>query len=315
MFQTSSSQGASVANSPAKIQRESQHRRAFTLIELLVVISIIALLAAILFPVFSRARDNARRSSCQSNLKQIGLGLLQYTQDYDETMTRSHYVSFGGGGSNWYEGSLHPDTTSVDASGNQKRKYHWMDAVYPYVKNLQIFVCPSATPKSIVPGSVNTGYDSVNRFRRYGGATPTSPGGKVYGSYGINAMYYGTQGNYTDRVHAPVGSKLSTIVKPAETVLVTEGNGGPFFGLGQPDNGVMVTTTSLTPRIFRPQNGFDEQGFASSIVERHFEFTNILYCDGHVKSRKVDEFLATRNITWRPFQTHPVHFSLTVEDD
>lgn len=60
--------------------------RAFTLIELLVVIAIITLLAAILFPVFARARENARRSSCQSNLKQIGIGIAQYTQDYDEKM-------------------------------------------------------------------------------------------------------------------------------------------------------------------------------------------------------------------------------------
>ncbi len=65
----------------------SAHRRTkwgFTLIELLVVIAIIAILAAILFPVFARARENARRASCQSNLKQIGLGIFQYAQDYDE---------------------------------------------------------------------------------------------------------------------------------------------------------------------------------------------------------------------------------------
>jgi prepilin-type N-terminal cleavage/methylation domain-containing protein len=60
-------------------------RKGFTLIELLIVIEIIAILAAVLFPVFGRARENARRSSCQSNLKQIGMGLLQYTQDYDES--------------------------------------------------------------------------------------------------------------------------------------------------------------------------------------------------------------------------------------
>ena len=64
-------------------------RQAFTLIELLVVIAIIAILAAILFPVFARARENARRSSCQSNLKQIGLGMIQYAQDYDEKITPS----------------------------------------------------------------------------------------------------------------------------------------------------------------------------------------------------------------------------------
>lgn len=82
----------------------------FTLIELLVVIAIIAILAAILFPVFARARENARRSSCQSNLKQIGLGILQYTQDYDEYLPN---------GANWAE------------------------QTFPYVKSTQIYKCPS----------------------------------------------------------------------------------------------------------------------------------------------------------------------------
>src|SRR5262245_54771867 len=75
-------------------------QRAFTLIELLVVIAIIALLAAILFPVFSRARDNARRASCQSNLKQIGIGMMQYAQDYDDRLPlpRYHPQTYG----SWY---------------------------------------------------------------------------------------------------------------------------------------------------------------------------------------------------------------------
>src|SRR5215217_2450512 len=68
------------------LERRSRPSKGFTLIELLVVIAIIALLAAILFPVFGRARENARRSSCQSNLKQMGLAIMQYTQDYDEIM-------------------------------------------------------------------------------------------------------------------------------------------------------------------------------------------------------------------------------------
>ncbi len=97
------------------------HKRAFTLIELLVVIAIIAILAAILFPVFSRARENARRSSCQSNLKQFGLSFMQYTQDYDETFPYSlNYV-----------GANHPANTS------------WMRQIDPYLKNTQIMQCPS----------------------------------------------------------------------------------------------------------------------------------------------------------------------------
>jgi prepilin-type N-terminal cleavage/methylation domain-containing protein/prepilin-type processing-associated H-X9-DG protein len=90
-------------------------RHGFTLIELLVVISIIALLAAILFPVFARARENARRASCQSNLKQIGLAITQYTQDYDEKIL------------NFYSAGL------------------WMNDIQPYAKSLQIIHCPSDT--------------------------------------------------------------------------------------------------------------------------------------------------------------------------
>ena len=95
-------------------------RSAFTLIELLVVIAIIAILAAILFPVFARARENARRSSCQSNLKQIGLGVIQYTQDYDEKMVLR---------------TANSGTTFLS----------WRALIQPYIKSTQVFACPSNT--------------------------------------------------------------------------------------------------------------------------------------------------------------------------
>ena len=112
-------------------------RRAFTLVELLVVIAIIAILAAILFPVFARARENARRSSCQSNLKQIGLGAMQYTQDNDEMTVRS------------WSG---PDNGPSDA-----QRYKWMDAIQPYLKSEQIFSCPSDSVNK--PCRVRSGTD------------------------------------------------------------------------------------------------------------------------------------------------------------
>ena len=99
----------------------AQRRPGFTLIELLVVIAIIAILAAILFPVFARAREKARQTSCLSNVKQLGLGLMMYAQDYDET----------------YLGSTYWQSKNCD-SGT-----FWGNCLTPYVKNQQIFICPS----------------------------------------------------------------------------------------------------------------------------------------------------------------------------
>ncbi len=95
----------------------------FTLIELLVVIAIIAILAAILFPVFAKAREKARTSSCGSNVKQIALGLMQYAQDYDEKMC-----------------SYEPPWPAVPAVGAGA---DWWNGIYPYTKNVQVYVCPS----------------------------------------------------------------------------------------------------------------------------------------------------------------------------
>jgi prepilin-type N-terminal cleavage/methylation domain-containing protein/prepilin-type processing-associated H-X9-DG protein len=128
-----------IVNRPHRLKRQG-----FTLIELLVVIAIIAILASILFPVFARARENARRSSCQSNLKQIGLGVAQYTQDYDETLpfqTQTDVIHF-------------MDPT---ASG-WRTNFLW--AIQPYLKSTQIYLCPSSTPSQTSPPTLlsNTNY-------------------------------------------------------------------------------------------------------------------------------------------------------------
>ncbi|MBI5831406.1 MAG: DUF1559 domain-containing protein [Armatimonadetes bacterium] len=117
-------------------------RRAFTLIELLVVIAIIAILAAILFPVFAKAREKARAASCLSNLKQCGLGFAMYTQDYDETCC--------------------PLATSDPSPANAILNYGdtwWPDLLQPYIKNRQIFLCPSTkgNPVSIALSHPNIG--------------------------------------------------------------------------------------------------------------------------------------------------------------
>lgn len=124
-------------------------RKGFTLIELLVVIAIIAILAAILFPVFAKAREKARQSSCLSNIKQLSLALMQYTQDYDETM--------------------------VFGSGYQGNEINWQLKVDPYIKNKQVLQCPSNTTAPGMYGGGGPGpfpaqmvYYSYSLPNRYG---------------------------------------------------------------------------------------------------------------------------------------------------
>ena len=119
-------------------RKRSQKLAAYTLVELLIVIAIIALLAAILFPAFARARENARRSSCQSNLKQISLAATQYIQDYDERFPLGITTDDGGSFSNSF------------------------DLLQPYLKSSQIGICPSdVEPPSVnlhLPGSKPVSY-------------------------------------------------------------------------------------------------------------------------------------------------------------
>ena len=107
-------------------------KRAFTLIELLVVIAIIAILAAILFPVFAQARDRARMSACLSNERQIGTALMMYAQDYDETLP---YIRFHG----------------VGACPKGAQCYVWKNAIQPYLKSLDVLGCPSNPYSRTVP--------------------------------------------------------------------------------------------------------------------------------------------------------------------
>ncbi len=215
-------------------------QKGFTLIELLVVIAIIAILAAILFPVFARARENARRSSCQSNLKQIGLGLLQYVQDYDERTTDTDY---------------------------NNGDYSWRDAIYTYVKSEQIFMCPS---------------DSGNNFYRYKARTGVNNSMSNHGSYALNHLYYNTAGI------SPVAINLSAMQSPATTVWIADSTNGrnDFYCSDATQNPVI--STNLTPRVL-----LNAGGGTTGVAERHLDTTVLLFCDGHVKSQKLDSLLKT----------------------
>jgi len=114
-------------------------KKGFTLIELLVVIAIIAILAAILFPVFARAREKAKQTSCLSNMKQMGLAVLSYAQDYDELLPR--------------DAGYQPPVMVLDDVPDVRA--YWWQGLEPYMKNLQILSCPSETNRRVYSGGVS----------------------------------------------------------------------------------------------------------------------------------------------------------------
>jgi len=213
----------------------SRSTRGFTLIELLVVIAIIAILAAILFPVFARAREKARQASCASNVKQIQLGVLMYAQDYDELLPLEQIVIGGDG-----------NTTGVDGC--------WRGMIIPYVKNVQIFTCPSHRPSTpLFTGAYNEqGYNA---------------------SYAINDWHQGVSGE-TNLIGTsqPAGKALASVTDAASTVFVLESPGSPddICPASQQSHGLSLSGGNLTA------------------ARRHNDGANYSFVDGHVKWLKPD---------------------------
>jgi prepilin-type N-terminal cleavage/methylation domain-containing protein/prepilin-type processing-associated H-X9-DG protein len=178
-------------------------RKGFTLIELLVVIAIIAILAAILFPVFARAREKARQASCQSNLKQIALASKMYMSDYDNRVTPMWCYGYGVG------------TPTVYPSG----RIWWTALLVPYVKNEQVMGCPSVDYWVWSLGSANANEPGCHRAR-------TGIGKSWYDPTGGN---HGDRGEWEGPNPSP---KESGINHPAEIIEYLDSEcvvGGPRF--------------------------------------------------------------------------------------
>jgi prepilin-type N-terminal cleavage/methylation domain-containing protein/prepilin-type processing-associated H-X9-DG protein len=276
--------------------RNRTERTGFTLIELLIVIAIIGILAAILFPVFARARENARRASCQSNLKQIGLAAMQYVQDYDER---------------------YPNVGADFDAGSGTTCILWTTQLQPYARSWQIYVCPSANraPTQIWPRfnaatnndlTVAEGYNTLNDTGD--GAWKTVGGQPI--SYTWNSGYCGNSfptiynpnwpGAYnhgfvdicrdtSSRQYS--GIHTSVVAAPAKKVLMWEAR--RFYSWA--GKGIYVATNEGAAASECSQNGSgacdgtlaaDNPSDDWGTDPRHLDGSNYLYADGHVKWQK-----------------------------
>jgi prepilin-type N-terminal cleavage/methylation domain-containing protein/prepilin-type processing-associated H-X9-DG protein len=227
-------------------------RRGFTLIELLVVIAIIAILAAILFPVFARARENARRTSCASNLKQLGIGLMMYAQDNDETLPKVYITNHAGEfpGGKWF-------------ASPYDHWLFWPQIAYTYTKSLDMLYCPSRP----LPNAAN------RAVANYGANSWIMP---VATENGINRLPSLTRPSQTYLIFDSGSFYLRPIstnsVKLPKSYNYLPGSKATLVARGQDITGMTNDTY--------------ESDFEKG---RHFGGVNIGYADGHVKWQRSDQ--------------------------
>lgn len=260
------------------------NKRGFTLIELLVVIAIIAILAAILFPVFARARAKASATACLSNLKQIGLATAMYAQDYDGMLPFL-----------WIQNSSTGDITT------------WYNLVEPYARNKQILVCPSQPAESTLPTWLHTG-----------GAAP----GAYEWNYAINFQLSGGWNYIPSRLllNPPLSpfvkldldiypaygwvvcQDINQVVYPADTYLAADYPVGIVPG---------DVSNALNCGIYLPSQQVGATPIAtyfpwsaSAVSGPHNDGYNVTFCDGHAKRMGRDKMFyanGDRENPWEPF--------------
>ena len=250
-------------------------KRAFTLIELLVVIAIIAILAAILFPVFAQAREKARQTSCLSNFKQGALSIAMYVQDYDETMVPLQYGCCG---------------------YNPNLERAWMNLTMPYIKNFQIRICPSDNNNDQVAlNDWGLNAASPQNQKEYAYATTTNLG---YNYMYLSPMSPAHPADWLGNVIDFRGVGLAAIQKPANCLMLADSiwdrtSGGAPTGGGNWFIEAPSWWYSGTAFWF---GGWQIDNNTSWLQyggtwPRHNVAMNVAYVDGHVKIQRIGDLL------------------------
>jgi len=272
--------------------------RAFTLIELLVVIAIIAILAAILFPVFAQAREKARAISCVSNEKQITLGVLMYIQDYDETFPLYYYCNVIGCGNNSPTDPPFSPNVADSITG-------WNEAIYPYVKNVQVFRCPDAPRASGLPSIAGTVYAANDQNAT--GAT----------GYALNARLSGNTGTLDDGSGGAIndnGHSVETdagLQFAAVTIMIVDASSDCGDGCSTSDENEWAWEARHVDNLYGDGwIGGNEPPPAATFIRpnkppltRHTGGANYGFADGHVKFLNAGAMGLMQNPTYPQTET------------
>jgi prepilin-type N-terminal cleavage/methylation domain-containing protein/prepilin-type processing-associated H-X9-DG protein len=296
-------------NPVRKSERKPALRPGFTLIELLVVIAIVAILAAILFPVYSQAREKARSASCISNQKQIGLGIMMYVQDWDETYPMAYYYINGANSKNGY--------------------VHWTGLVDPYVKQMKssssVWVCNSHPLRGFAPTNFTDGNAPP-------GQIPQTPG--IQDVQAVRMSYIANELFMPRKKYAAVPQMVvpqAMIQEPAEEIVVAEitdvlgalndtsPTGGAAIKSHRPTNGVSDNgavydgEAGVAGPVYAltPQQAWDAIHFAQAnnnaggqhhiayiSPDRHSGGANYVFADGHTKWFRLEATLNPRHFMW-----------------
>jgi prepilin-type N-terminal cleavage/methylation domain-containing protein len=264
-------------------------KRGFTLIELLVVIAIIAILAAILFPVFAQARAQARRTQCLSNLRQIGLGIQMYAQDYDEQFP-------------------------LDTDSTADHFLTWQDLIQPYAKNWGLVIDPDGGKKNTDPNSFEPyvwNYGALPRAEAWG----KDHGEDTYQSFGPTSYWNGVMGMAGDGFGTSGnsnigGTTLAAVTRPGDYAIVYDaGNWDAWVGVFGGD--YLVDTFWWCGQWYIENPGDFMPYIRFGAVARHNRRTanecnsqrlsqgSVVACfaDGHAKATKVGQFYKVDSTT------------------